>query len=111
MTQILQWLSSKAPTKNVFPLLLLIVSVSLAGCGNAERIIVEAPDLPDIPKELKACIEKHVTNLPKGKWSKTVVLNIIGRYQRREVQLEECGYGLIEFYKTIQVGLRTRRVR
>lgn len=90
--------------------ILLLGSLSLVACANVERVIAEAPNLPQIPAELKECVGRH-TKVPSGDWTTEDVVDIVAKYQRREIELEECYGGLYAFYLDIQRGLKTRKVR
>ena len=63
-----------------------------------------APQLPDIPVDVKACIAKHV-KLPRGAWTVQMVADIVAKYRRREIELEECLGGVEAFYVGLQRGL------
>ena len=57
-----------------------------------------------MPVEIKQCIEKHVT-LPKGDWTVQMVADVVAKYRRREIQLEDCLGQVEAFYTGLQRGL------
>lgn len=76
------------------------------GCGSlgSKQFVAVAPKLPPLPINVQACLAKHV-KLPKGDWTVQMVADIVAKYRRREIDLEDCLSAVEAFYTDYQRGL------
>lgn len=67
-------------------------------------MVAVAPALPNLPINVKACIARHV-KVPMGDWSVQIVADVVAKYRRREIELEDCLGAVEAFYTDYQRGL------
>lgn len=85
-------------------IVLCCLSPLLTNCGGGKFNVLVPPTLPPIPEDIKQCIAKHV-NLPRGDWTVKMVADIVAKYRRREIELEDCLQRVELFYTDLQRGL------
>lgn len=62
------------------------------------------PQLPELPVNIKVCLNKFVIT-KKGDWTSEDVADIVAKYRRREIILENCLEQVARFYDDLRVGL------
>jgi hypothetical protein len=62
------------------------------------------PKLPPLPVNVKVCLSHHI-KVPNGDWSVEMVADVVAKYRRREIELEDCLSQVEAFYTDYQRGL------
>jgi hypothetical protein len=57
---------------------------------------------------VEKCLAGYVKT-PKGKWTVSMMADLVAKYQARELRLESCLEEVALFYKALQTGLAKRR--
>lgn len=73
-----------------------------------DRYVAVAPNLPNIPIDVKQCLAGKV-KVPQGAWTMQMVADVIAQYRRRENKLEGCLANVEAFYVDLQRGLAKKR--
>jgi hypothetical protein len=60
--------------------------------------------LPNLPINVKQCIARHV-KVPQGDWTVSIIADVVAKYRRREIELEDCLSQVEAFYVDLQQGL------